>query len=398
MKYTLILVTYLVVCFAFISYGWAYKDCEQDPSNPSLKSHACELIEAEGSMVDSASSMIAEACEGKSNRKSCENAQRRMGELQRDILKTHDENDALEETDYIEMIEAPYKGRGKDRDNAEKSCQSKNVDSEDLADFLADMEAEPSGTTCFDCLVFFTSKDEDKAYDDKCNSWKVKVLDENGDKAGIIHISEKQEQLCPTECKGKDKLVREKRARFHANIDTSIAELTFATEELDNESTRIASLRMAAKSANLEPAAIEQNACDEAGTEQPISAGVIAVTFTVVNVSEWLAEICEPPADQTIAGFNASAVCLVPVTALQIAKEVYDVMNLFNDEFQGEQITHIQECSELMNTKINDLNDKVDELGDQLDEINKTVQEIRELIITPQGQRASGDTVWPNKN
>ena len=399
MKNLIYLLTGLILSLGLTSNGWAARSCDYSGEDTDLKSKSCELVEAEDEMVVSAQDLIAEACADKKNSKSCDNASRRLGKLKDDIGDIHSENDALRETDYTEMVGASYKGRGRDRDDVgTKSCQSKNVDSVELDDFLAEMVIEDFESSCTDCQVFFNAKDQDKAYDDKCNSWKIKVIDEGGIKDSTLHISEKQEGLCPIECKGKDTLVDDKRNRFRNNVNTSIDELTLASAEMQNESAHIASSRLAAQSAELQPMAIEEDDCDEMGTDQPISAGVIVAAFTVVNATEWVAEICDPPADQTIAGFNASAVCLIPVTVLQIAKEVHDVLSLFNDEFQGEQISHIQECSELMNTKIDDLEKKIGDLDDQIKVINSTVNEIRVLVVTPQGQRETteGDS-WPNK-
>ncbi len=383
-KYMIILVTVLIMWSVYTPMAWAKKDCNFDENAPGMKAHMCEVLEAENDMLNNAAQLVENACSGNAGKR-CESSMRRLERLKIDALKAHEENDVLEEADYLEMIELSYKGKGKKRDNDEKSCQAKTVDQEELTDFLNNLEVQAANSSCKDCVKYFNSKDQDKAADNKCNNWKLRVIDENGDKAGIINISERQEELCPLECKGKDKLVKEKKARFHDTLQTSIDELVLASEEMENESNRITAIRIAANSVGIGP-----NDCDEAGTEQPISAFVLGVTFTTVNATEWIAEVCDPPADQTIAGFNASAICLLPVTALQIAKEVYDIMALLNDEFQGEQVTHIQECVELMSTKL-------DDLGDDIDEIKETVQDILRLILTPQGQRQSGDIDWPNK-
>lgn len=361
----------------------AMRDCHGDPGTP-MKNHVCEVLETEDVMVDSATDMIDAACAGNSA-KSCETARRRVGNLKLEIQKAHEENDALGEMDYTEMIEASYKGRGKEREPGEKSCQAKDVDPDARDEYLADLEIERANSNCSDCLKYFSRQDEDKAEDNRCNSWKARVIDSNGDRAGIIHVSERQEDLCPTECKGKNNLVEDKKVRFQSTLNTSIEEMGLATAEMEMESLRIASLN-----AVPEVQAISPDDCDEFDTEAPIPNGVIIAAFTVVHVTEAAVEFCEPPAQQTAFGFNGASACLVLKIAWIPALEIYDILSNLNDEFQGEQITHIQECMELMNTKL-------DDMGAQIDEINRVVKEVRRLVITPQGQRQSGDMSWPNK-
>jgi hypothetical protein len=380
---SLLLTVGLLYCGAANASWAAQKDCSQHDTSP-MKQSVCDVLETENQMLGNAAEMIEAECSGKSS-KSCENAKRRITDLQTEIVRGHEENDALEEADYTEMIAASYKGKDKERDDGGKSCQAKFVDFEARDEFLLDMNVQESAS-CNDCLVYFSSNDSLKANDNICNNWKVKVIDENGEKSGIINVSERQEGLCPTECKGKEKLVEEKKVRFQNRLDNSISEMTIAATEMANETERLGTMSSVASSVQ----AMATSDCDAMETEAPISNGVIIAAFTVLHVTEAAVEFCEPPAQQTAFGFNAASACLVLKVAWLPALEIYDVLSNFNDEFQGEQITHTQKCVELLNTKI-------DTMGGQIDEINKTVLELRELILTPSGRRISGDTGWPNK-
>lgn len=365
------------------SQGWAVKDCTFDNGAPT-KSKVCELLEAETGLVGNLEDTINNVCSGMSN-SGCDRAKERVGKLKNANKRSHGENDALLEGDYTEFLEGAYKGKGKKNLDNSKTCNSKDVDTEARDEFLLDFSGgeviQNPGENLPDSLEFFKTKDKNNAFDESCNNWKVRVIDEDGERDGILQVSERQEDLCPTECKGKEQEVENKRKRFDEELDEALEEMQSANMELAIQNQYIASVMVTA-------AADGENggSCpDRPGAiiNEPISTAITMPVYIAMKAMEITTEVCKHPAGQDILGNNAASACTPLEVGYRIAKEAFDLMEFMNADFQSAQIAFIEAC--------------VDKMGDDISEIKGIVKEVRSLVITPQGHRASGDITWPNK-
>ncbi len=361
--------------------AWAVKDCSFNNNAPT-KSKICGLIEAEADLVTNLGDVVDGVCDGMSN-EGCERARDRVGKLHKANQRAHGENDALLEADYTELFEGAYKGKGKKQQDGSKTCSSKAVDSEALGEFLDDLGGgegiQDPGTNLEESIEYFSARDQSNAGDSACNNWKVRVIDENGERDGIIRVSERQEGLCPTECKGKDQEVEHKRQRFDEEIGEALEEMQGASEELALQSQY---LRSRAQSLAADPG----KSCPPrpgAIINTPIHTAIVMPTYIAMKAMEISTEVCKHPANQDVLGNNAASACTPLEVGYRIAKEAYDLMVFMNDDYQSAQIAFIETC--------------VDKMGDDIAEIKEIVKEIRGLVITPQGRRVSGDIEWPNK-
>jgi hypothetical protein len=360
---------------------WAIRDCTFNNSAPT-KSKICELLETEEGLVTNLGDVVDSVCDGMSN-EGCGRAKDRVAKLHKANQRAHGENDALLEDDFTELFEGAYKGKGKMKQDGSKTCTSKDVDEEALLEFLDDLGGsegiQDPGTNLEESVEYFSARDQDNAIDPKCNNWKVRVIDETGERDGVIRVSERQEGLCPTKCKGKDQEVENKRQRFDEEIGEALEEMQGASEELALQSQY---LRAQARSLTADP---EKSCPPRPGAiiNVPIHTAIVMPTYIAMKAMEISTEVCKHPANQDVLGNNAASACTPLEVGYRIAKEAYDLMVFMNDDYQSAQIAFIETC--------------VDKMGDDIAEIKEIVKEIRGLVITPQGQRASGDIVWPNK-
>ena len=78
-----------------------------------MKAKMCQVINAEESLVGELGSYVDSACPQGKNSDACNSLRKRHGNLQKVHGRAHEENDALEESDFQEMIEGAYKGKNK---------------------------------------------------------------------------------------------------------------------------------------------------------------------------------------------------------------------------------------------------------------------------------------------
>lgn len=370
---------------------WAGKaamaiNCDVHGSN-SMKAKMCEVIEAEGSLVTELGSYVEGACPPGNNSDACSSLRGRHNNLQNVHGRAHQENDSLEESDFQEMIEGAYKGKNK-WDNGDKTCKTTAVDDELLTEFLEELAIDVEESEGY--YTFF-GNDENKAEDDKCNNWKIVWMEPDPDNPGDfvkapgppVKISEKQEGLCITECKGKQTEVEAKGNRFKDELDEAIEQIGAASVQMAAYAPQFA-----AKAAFLaEQANGDEPLCPPRGgtlLEDPIHVSVVLTSYVAAKALEISNEICEHPANQDVLGNNGASACTPLEVAYRIAKEVYDMMEFLNADYQGAQIDFIESC--------------VEKMGDTIAEIKEIVQRIEILVVTPQGKRETEVLNWPNKD
>jgi len=363
------------------------KNCA-DHGSGTMKAKMCEVINAEGSLVDELGTYVTGACPPGKNSDACNSLRGRHANLQNVHGRAHEENDSLEESDFQEMIEGAYKGKNK-KDNGEKTCKTTGVDPELLDEFLDELDV--GGGDAQGYYDFLGTNDEDKAEDDRCNNWKIVWMEPDPANPGEfvkapgppVKISEKQEGLCITECKGKLTEVTAKGNRFKDELDEAIEDIGAASAQMAAYAPQFT-----AKAALL----AEQTNGDEplcpprGGTllEDPIHVSVVLTSYIATKALEISNEICEHPANQDVLGNNGASACTPLEVAYRIAKEVYDMMEFLNADYQGAQIDFIESC--------------VEKMGDTIAEIKEIVQRIEILVVTPQGKRETEVLNWPNKD
>ncbi|WP_176761118.1 hypothetical protein [Desulforhopalus singaporensis] len=349
----------------------------------------CEVINAEGGLVGELGNYVDSACPQGNNSDSCNSLRTRHGNLQNVHRRAHEENDSLEESDFQEMIEGAYKGKNKN-DNGAKTCRKFPVDIDIRNEILfEDLEigiVSPEGY-----YDFFKATDGTKANDDKCNNWKLVWMEPDSANPGSfvkakgppVKINEDQEGLCVTECTGKQAEVAAKGDRFKEELDEAIGQIEEASVQMATYAPLFAEKTMLFT---------EQQNGDEplcpprGGTllENPIHVSVVLTSYVAAKALEISAEICKHPANQDVLGNNGAAACTPLEISYRIAKEVYDMMDFLNSDFQGAQIDFIENC--------------VEKMGDTIAEIKEIVQRIEILVVTPQGKRETEVLDWPNKD
>jgi hypothetical protein len=198
-----------------------------------------------------------------------------------------------------------------------------------------------------------------------------------------VKINEEQEGLCITECNGKLAEVEAKGNRFKAELNESIEQIEIATQQMAAYAPVFASkAEFFAEQANgtAEPLCPVR---PDALVGSPISTEVVLTSYAVTKALEISTEVCKHPANQDILGNNGASACTPLEVAYRIAKEVYDMMEFLNADFQGTQIEFIEKC--------------VEKMGDTIAEIKEIVQRIEILVVTPQGRRETDALDWPNK-
>ncbi|MDX1776036.1 MAG: hypothetical protein R3297_05610 [Desulfobulbales bacterium] len=362
-------------------------ECDNTHGAGSMKSKVCEMLNAENELINELEGYVDNACKNK-NSASCDSLVMRKNKLKNVQDRAHEENNSLEENDFQEMIEGAYKGKNK-KDGTQKTCKKIAVEEAVRDEILDDLEIGIVDDAGF--YDFFKASDEAKALDDKCNSWKIVWLEHENPAdssspfvkaAPPVKINEEQEGLCQTECKGKNTEVLEKRARFDADLDDAIEHINVASVQLAKHSQEFAVMA--------DFYAVQQNDSDSLcpprpGTllGDPIHTSVVMTAYVASKALEISNEICEHPANQDVLGNNGAAACTPLEVGYRIAKEVYDMMEFLNADFQGAQIEFIENC--------------VEKMGDTIAEIKDIVQRIETLVVTPQGKRQTELLDWPNK-
>jgi hypothetical protein len=390
MKKTIVIVSIFIITVFWGATAQAKVDCDNQKNSGPMKSKMCEVLNAEESLVDELGDYVSNACPQGNNSDSCKSLKMRHGNLQNAHGRAHEENNSLEENDFQEMIEGAYKGKNKN-DNGDKTCKTTAVDPDLVDEFLDDLDIGGiiNGTDngYYD---FGGTSDENKATDAKCNNWKIVWMEPDPNNPGNFvkapgppgKISEKQEGLCVTECKGKQTEVTAKGNRFKEELDE-------AMDQIDAASMQMAAYApmFAAKAAFIaeQTNGTEPLCPPRAGTllDDPIHVSVVLTTYVASKALEISNEICEHPANQDVLGNNGAAACTPLEVAYRIAKEVYDMMEFLNADYQGAQIDFIEGC--------------VAKMGDTIAEIKEIVQRIEVLVVTPQGKRATDVLDWPNK-
>jgi hypothetical protein len=386
-KITLLVVSYYIFIGSCPLVSAKQVNCDQVHNSGTMKAKVCEVLNAEDSLISELEEYVETACQSK-NSDSCISLKSRKNKLKNIQGRAHDENESLEESDFQEMIEGAYKGKNK-KDGNQKTCKTVAVEDNSRDEILADLEIGIINDDGY--YDFFKTNDITKAYDDKCNNWKIIWLehedptDINSDFVKVgkpTKINEELEGLCETKCKGKNTEVNNKRARFEADLDDSIEHINEATVQLSKHSQKFA-----------EVAAFyvdQENGTDplcppRPGTllGDPIHTSVVLTAYAATKALEISNEICEHPANQDVLGNNGASACTPLEVGYRIAKEVYDMMEFLNADFQGAQIEFIEQC--------------VQKMGDTIAEIKEIVQRIEILVVTPQGKRETEVLDWPNK-
>jgi len=388
MKKLFFMVTILTISVCLGATALAKVNCDAQQNSGSMKNKMCEVINAEESLVNELGYYVDGACPTGNSSDACNSLRKRHGNLQKVHGRAHEENDSLEENDFQEMIEGAYKGKNK-KDNGDKTCKKIPVD-EITRDEILFEDLEIGIINVDGYYDFFKANDATKSDDEKCNNWKIVWMEPDPSNPGNfvkapgppVKINEEQEGLCITECTGKQTEVTAKGNRFKDELDEAI-------DQIEDASAQMAAYApvFAAKAAFLaEQANGDEPLCPPRGgtlLEDPIHVSVVLTTYVVAKALEISNEICEHPANQDILGNNGAAACTPLEVAYRIAKEVYDMMEFLNADFQGAQIDFIESC--------------VEKMGDTIAEIKEIVQRIEVLIVTPQGKRETEVLDWPNK-
>ena len=389
MKKLILFGAVITICLCFATAALAKTiACDTTHGTGTMKAKVCEMLNAENELLNELEIYVDDACKNK-NSESCDSLMSRKDKLKNVQNRAHDENNSLEENDFQEMIEGAYKGKNK-KDGNQKTCKTIAVDEITRDEILDDLEISIVDDGGY--YDFFKSNDEAKAIDDKCNSWKIVWLEHEDPAdnsspfvkaAPPVKINEKLEGLCLTECKGKNTEVLGKRARFDADLDDAIEHINAASVQLSKHSQKFAAV---AAFYSEQQSGAAPLCPPRSGTllGDPIHTSVVLTAYVASKALEISNEICEHPANQDILGNNGAAACTPLEVGYRIAKEVYDMMEFLNADFQGAQIEFIEKC--------------VEKMGDTIAEIKEIVQRIEILVVTPQGKRETEILDWPNKD